>query len=181
MYRFGFPGILGCVNGTHIAILKPRREGHNFYNRKGYHSLNVMIICDAILKILSINANYPGSNHDSFIWRQSNIRNYLLQEFLANRIRGSWLIGDSGCMLEPILMTPFLNPQEKSPEARYNLSHIRARNTVERCIGVLKNRFRVLLQERTARYDPAVVGSLANTCATLHNVCVRFNMPLVDQ
>lgn len=36
MEKFGFPGVVGCIDGTHIAILKPQQEEeHNFFNRKG--------------------------------------------------------------------------------------------------------------------------------------------------
>lgn len=40
-----FPGVIGLIDGTHVALvpLEAARE-HNFINRKGYHSLNVMIV-----------------------------------------------------------------------------------------------------------------------------------------
>lgn len=40
MQKYGFPGIIGAIDGTHIAILKPHIDEHNFINRKGFHSLN---------------------------------------------------------------------------------------------------------------------------------------------
>lgn len=49
MNRLGFPATIGCVDGTHVAILKPVQDAHNYLNRKGYYSLNVQIICDADL------------------------------------------------------------------------------------------------------------------------------------
>lgn len=175
MEKFQFPGEIGAIDCTHIPILKPREEEHSFVNRKGYHSLNVQIICDANLKILGINSNFPGSNHDSFIWRQSQIRDFLLHNFHIG-MRRSWLIGDSGYPLEPILLTPFLNPAEGSPEAAFNWAHIRARNCIERCIGVLKMRFKCLSRERTARYTPNFMGKIVNACAVLHNLCLKCKL-----
>lgn len=35
-----FPGTIGAIDGTHIAILKPTADEHNFINRKGFHSIN---------------------------------------------------------------------------------------------------------------------------------------------
>lgn len=39
----GFPCVLGCIDGTHIGIQAPVEEEKNFVNRKGFHSLNVMV------------------------------------------------------------------------------------------------------------------------------------------
>lgn len=179
MEKFGFPGVIGVLDGTHVAILKPKAEAHNFYNRKGFYSLNTLLVCDANLKIISVNANYPGSNHDAFIWRYSAVRQFIQQDFLRNR-RRTWLLGDSGFMLEPFLMIPFRNPVDGTPQARYNIAHMRARNCIERYIGVLKSRFRCLLKSRVSRYNENFVGTLINVCSTVHNICLRFNVPLLD-
>lgn len=181
MEKFQFPGVVGALDGTHIAIVKPKEDEHNFINRKGFHSINVLIVCDANLKILFINANYPGSSHDSFVWRNSGLRQHLLHNHMLNVTRGAWLLGDSGYPLEPFVMTPIANAAVNSPEARYNDAHTRARNCVERCIGVLKTRFRCLLRERVARYDPQFVGKLVNVCAALHNMCLDHNLQLDEE
>lgn len=172
--RWGFPGCIGAVDGTHIPILKPRIEEHNFINRKGYHSINGQIICDHTLKIRSVNTNYGGSTHDSFIWRNSNVQQYL-RGLHANEER-CWLIGDSGYPQQRWLMTPFRNP-ENPPQERYNSAHILARNCVERCIGNLKMRFRCLHKERTARYEPQIVAKFIKVCCALHNICIEANIP----
>nr|XP_029707902.1 putative nuclease HARBI1 [Aedes albopictus] len=42
--KHGFPGVIGCVDGTHVRIFKPVSDiQHLYYNRKGFHSLNVML------------------------------------------------------------------------------------------------------------------------------------------
>lgn len=38
------PGVTMCVDGTHIKIFKPSVDTHLFYNRKGFYSLNAMIV-----------------------------------------------------------------------------------------------------------------------------------------
>lgn len=67
-----FPGVIGCIDCTHIAIFPPQVHNpvnpeHLYVNRKGYHSINVQLVCDWRLQILHINARYPGSTHDSYI------------------------------------------------------------------------------------------------------------------
>lgn len=47
--EYGFPGVCGCVDGTHIAIVAPKTNDdlypeHIYVNRKGYHSLNVQLV-----------------------------------------------------------------------------------------------------------------------------------------
>lgn len=179
MNRFHMPGVIGAIDCTHVAILKPALEEHNYINRKGFHSLNVQIVCGADLRIFSINANYPGSAHDAFIWRQSRVRTYL-HNLHVNGHERSWLLGDSGYPLEPFLLTPFNAPNENGPEYRFNLRHASARNVVERCIGVLKTRFRCLLKERSARYEPQFVGRIVNCCSVLHNMCIDNNVPVLE-
>jgi hypothetical protein len=43
MFIVGFPGVLGCVDGTFIRIQRPAENEPDFVNRKGFHSLNVMV------------------------------------------------------------------------------------------------------------------------------------------
>ncbi|KAK9745262.1 DDE superfamily endonuclease [Popillia japonica] len=131
MNQLNFPGVIGAIDGTHVAIMKPLNE-HNFINRKGYHSLNVQIICDSTMKVLNINANFGGSTHDSFIWRHSGIQRQM-QQLYRNGER-CWLIGDSGYPLQPYLLTPVLNAAPGTPEANYNAAHATARNIIERTI-----------------------------------------------
>ncbi|XP_067642567.1 putative nuclease HARBI1 [Eurosta solidaginis] len=66
--KAGFPGFIMCVDGTHIKITTPSKEDFLYYNRKGFHSINAMIVCDNEMRIRSIDARYPGCNHDSHIW-----------------------------------------------------------------------------------------------------------------
>ncbi|KAF2880862.1 hypothetical protein ILUMI_25317 [Ignelater luminosus] len=141
MDRFQMPGVIEAIDGTHVAILKPDFDEKNFISRKGYHSINVQIVCDPSLEILNINANCGGSSHDCFIWRQSSIKD-LLHNHYANGRKGVWLIGDSGYLLEPYWLTSFDQPEKDTPEAAFNSRHAAARNCVERCIGLLKTRFR---------------------------------------
>lgn len=59
MEKFGFPGVIGAIDCTHVAILKPQDQEHAFINRKGYHSLNVQIVCDANLLIIRDKCKLP--------------------------------------------------------------------------------------------------------------------------
>lgn len=73
-------------------------------------------------------------------------------------------------------MTPIANADEDSPSARYNNAHKKARNTIERCNGLLKSRFRCCLKSRQLHYSPAKAGFIINACAVLHNICIYYNV-----
>ncbi|XP_030752065.1 putative nuclease HARBI1 [Sitophilus oryzae] len=179
MAQFQFPGVIGCIDGTHVAIVSPKIDEHLYFNRKRYHSKNVQIICDANLIILNVKANYGGATHDSFIWRNSNVRTHMEQYYQRNH--NGWLLGDSGYPQEPWLMTPIRDMPRESPEGRYTAALARTRNCVERCIGVLKNRFRCLLKARVLHYEPFKAGQIVNAVCVLHNMCIMANLDLEDE
>lgn len=134
MQRFGFPGVIGVIDGTHVAILQPTEDEHLYFNRKNFHSKNVQIICDSNLLILNVNANFGGASHDAFIWRNSGVHRHLEQMYIGGNPR-VWLIGDSGYPLQPWLMTPVTHTVAGTPQRRYDDALTVTRNCVERCIG----------------------------------------------
>lgn len=75
------------------------------------------------------------------------------------------------------MLTPFPVTQPGTQEEHFNGHHSSVRSTVERCIGVLKKRFRCLLRYRTLEYAPEKAGQIINACAVLHNMCIRANLP----
>jgi len=68
--------------------------------------------------------------------------------------------------------------QPGTQEEHFNQRHSTVRSGVERCIGILKKRFRCLLRYRTLEYAPEKAGQIINACAVLHNMCIRANIPL---
>ncbi|RVE47351.1 hypothetical protein evm_007950 [Chilo suppressalis] len=144
--KFGIPAVLGCIDGTHVAIVRPTENEERFFNRKHFHSRNVMIICDADLNILSVDASFGGATHDSFVWQQHSIRSHLIA--LNDAGENVYLLGDSGYAQRVYMMTPIVGAAEGSPEEYYTKLHCSARNVVERTIGILKNRWRCLCTTR---------------------------------
>lgn len=78
---------------------------------------------------------------------------------------------DSGYPLELWLLTPILgSPAVQTPEAEFNKRHCFTRSILERCIGMLKNRFRCLQRYHSLHCDPDRARNIATACAILHNV-----------
>ena len=42
----GFPGVIGCVDSTHIRLQAPHENENDYVNRKDFHSINVQAISD---------------------------------------------------------------------------------------------------------------------------------------
>lgn len=87
--------------------------------------------------------------------------------------------GDSGYPLQPWLMTPIMHPVNNS-ERRYNRAHIKGRNVIERCNGVLKSRFRCLSRFRIMNLLPTAASNIINACAVLHNICIKNRLEFYD-
>lgn len=49
--KFGFPGIVGLIDGTHIQIVRPTKDEHLFFNRKMKHSINAMVVSFSFLNL----------------------------------------------------------------------------------------------------------------------------------
>lgn len=110
--------------------------------------------------------HWRGSTHDARIYRESSIK----RRFEENEFLGK-LIGDSGYPCTPHLLTPVLRPRTEE-ERRYNHQHIQTRNVVERCFGVLKQRFRILLEVMRGSY--ATIKAIIVACVVLHNLAILF-------
>lgn len=78
--------------------------------------------------------------------------------------------------MRPWLQIPINNPPPGTAEERFNNKLISVRNTIERCNGLLKNRFRCLLKHRVLHYTPQKSARIVNACAVLHNMCIENNV-----
>ena len=48
----GLKKVIGAIDGTHIKIKAPSKDGHQYVNRKGFHSVIIQGICDFQMKFL---------------------------------------------------------------------------------------------------------------------------------
>ena len=157
-------------------MIAPSIDEHLFICRKGYHAINTQGVMGPDGRFLNIVARWPGSTHDSFIWKNSS----LAREMSARRITGGWLLGDSAYALMPWLLTPVQNPTNRGEEA-YNRAHRSTCSVVERGLGMWKLRFRYLhktggcLMFSVERCLKVIVAT-----AILHNICIERNTPLPD-
>lgn len=61
-------------------------------------------------------------------------------------------------------------------ESRFNEAHSKARCTVERTIGILKARWKILCHDKRSRYSAEKLAKFSNVCTALHNMCIYFKV-----
>ncbi|CAK1596538.1 unnamed protein product [Parnassius mnemosyne] len=137
-------------------IKMPQSDVERNHVIAGFYS----VVSNANLEIVDIVAHWRGTTHDSRIFDESRIK----QRFEQSEFKGR-LLGDFGYVCTPYLFTP--NTQKKE---MYNRSHIKIRNTVERCFGVWKQRFRCLQLELNTKLVNTKVYIVA--LAILHNIAM---------
>uniref|UniRef100_UPI00398E983B putative nuclease HARBI1 n=1 Tax=Pristiophorus japonicus TaxID=55135 RepID=UPI00398E983B len=135
----GFPSVQGAINCTHVGQRAPLNHVELSMNRKGFHSLNVQLMCDHQRRILAVDARYPGSSHDSFILRQTSVPAI----FTGPNHDCGWLLGDNGYPQSTWLLTPLRNPRTAAKHDD-NDTHSDTRCIIEHCIRTLKQSFRCL-------------------------------------
>lgn len=65
--------MFGCVNDTHVKIQGPSEHESEFVNKKGYHSINVQLVCDSGINIINCVVKYSGNSHDTRILTESKL------------------------------------------------------------------------------------------------------------
>jgi uncharacterized membrane protein len=142
-----FPPIVwAAVDGTHILVTPPSKHETAFRNRHHSLSLNVMIVCGASGKIVSVRSSRPGSEHDSPIFESSDLFR-ILHEQGWRPIPNGIILADSAYKgTYPFMCTPFLDAAAIGDprKERFNECFRRARTKVECCIGQFKAKFPVL-------------------------------------
>ncbi|KIH69455.1 transposase, IS4 family [Ancylostoma duodenale] len=163
---FAVADVIGLIDGTLVPILTPTEDGFQYMSRKGYSCLNVCVICDAVGRILYVNCGFPGSVHDSTVWRNSTPGRMFAN---GDYIHGYCLLGDSGYANGEGIMTPFRpsSVREDYRKKRYNRKHSHIRCHVEMTISRLKARFPIL--NTNMRLFPEFAVKVILACAVLHN------------
>ncbi|KAH7932914.1 hypothetical protein HPB49_004893 [Dermacentor silvarum] len=96
LMRRNITNVVGCVDGTHVGIKAPSRSNPevvkaNCFTRKAHYALNTMVVCDADLRILDIDARFRGSCHDAHVWEKTALRRHFELGLLVED--GDWLLG----------------------------------------------------------------------------------------
>lgn len=170
----GFPNVIGAIDGTHIKIRSPPNDTVSYINRKGFPSLNVQLICDSRGLFTHCYAGEVGSLHDARVFRNSPVARFLEMPdvYFPN---DSHIIGDAAYAIHPHLLVPFRdNGHLSNRQKNFNYCLSSTRMAIERAIGQLKIRFRILL-DCLPLTDVKKIPEFIIACCVLHNICILQN------
>ncbi|CAH1993118.1 unnamed protein product [Acanthoscelides obtectus] len=167
--RFRFPTAIGALDCSHVKIEKPNLHGEEYINRKGEVTLNVQATCNAMYVFTSVDVSWPGSVHDSRIWKNSDVREVM------RRTQNIFLIADQGYGIEPWLMTPYREPVNIDVKKAYNKLLSKERVVIEQCFGQIKRRFPIL--KYCFRVKLTNVLDIIVACIILHNIAKALQDP----
>ena len=71
--KYGFPQAFGCVDGTHISIMQPTENPHDYFSYKQKHTINAQAICDWKGMFVDVEIKSRGSVHDGRVFGNSKI------------------------------------------------------------------------------------------------------------
>lgn len=173
------PGCIGIVDGTDIPIHKPKLADApaSWEGFKGVCQ-NAQIICDAKGYVTFVKAGLPGRMHDSPALQGTHIYD-MRHDMVA---RGKYLIADAGYALCPWLLTAFRETIAATDRRKlyYNRFLCGRRALIERVIGKIKGRFRILVG--VCRIKTMLrLSAIVTACCVLHNFCLRHNDLLPDE
>lgn len=167
--------MIGAIDGKHIAIECPSHGGSQFYNYKGFHSINLMAMCDAHYRFLYVDIGGFGRDNDASIFSSTDLYQHLDNNSLnvppPENFNGFELpyvvVGDEIFALKTWLMKAYPGRNLGEQEVIYNYRLSRARRTIENAFGILSCRWRIFRRPFKAKLD--LTDGIVKACVCLHN------------
>lgn len=131
-------------------------------------------VCDDKRKIRNLYLGYPGSVHDSRVYRNSP-----LSHMLEERCGNYFILGDSGYPLQKNLLTPYKDRGNLTRQQQnYNIKLSKNRYVIEHCFGMLKQKFRQLYHIKLR--DVTFIAHFIRAACVLHNIAIDDDFLLND-
>lgn len=178
----GFPRTCLAIDGSLFEIERPV-DYEGWYCRKLFPALNVQLVVDYKGVVRSFDFR-PGSANDKAVFNYSDFGKNI------DKIvpKGMHIVADAGYKLTRRVMIPYPITDDMEPdESLYNYLHSRTRITVERVIGMIKNRFRILKMPLNQKNQGATglpattqMARIVQSCIILHNIFCHLQDPFTS-
>jgi hypothetical protein len=166
---------------VHADLLSDVPNAGSYYCRKGYHSLNFQVCCDAERRITWTSAQFCGSTHDNVALENSQLGAILTNPEHPINKTDYWLAGDDAYKgvagKSDSILTPYPASRTYDDEKdAFNFYQSKLRIEVECCFGALVHRWGIL--QRKLQVDNLYkVNLLLSVVCKLHNVCMERKLP----
>ena len=179
--RWNFPNVIGAIDGKHVQMFAPARQGSSFFNYKKTHSIVPLGVCDANYKFTLVDIGDSGRQSDGSVYANSNL-GYAIENKLLNvpndakitdssKVLPYVFVGDDAFGLKRHMMKPysFLNLTKKKLVLNYRLS--RTRRIIENTFGICASRFRVFHRPIVAQVQKVITITKAIVALHKFNGC----------
>ncbi|XP_071636848.1 putative nuclease HARBI1 isoform X2 [Temnothorax longispinosus] len=170
----GFPKVIGALDGSHIKIRAPKEDAASYICRKQFHAIHLQAVCNAKSVFTHCYAGHVGSVHDARVFRSSTLARYIE---MPNKYFPSdtHIIADAAYAIHPHVIVPFRdNGHLTTFQKNYNFCLSSTRMAIERAFGLLKVRFRILL-DCLPLTNIKKIPQVILACCVLHNICILRN------
>jgi len=177
--RYNVAQCAGAIDGTHVEITVTNDKKQDYWCYKHYHSILTLMICDSNCRVLWLKPGIPGRSNDAGAFRHTDLHNLLQENRIFPRdtrpIRGQevpfYFMGDGAFRITPFMLKPFPHLTRDPEQLEYNKRHGFARQTTERTFGMVKSRWRRILNCCNIK-DEEIVNCAIISAFILHNVCL---------
>jgi len=142
--------------------------------RKQFHAIHLQAVCNMKSIFTHCYAGHAGSVHDARVFRNSALAHYIEvpNEYFPF---DTHIIADAAYAIHPHVMVPFRDNGHLTVfQKNYNFCLSSTRMAIERAFGLLKVRFRILL-DCLPLTDIKKIPQVILACCVLHNLCILRN------
>lgn len=169
-YTYGFPNVVGAIDGTSIILKVPDEQRIDFMTRKHVTAMNLTAVCDANKTYQYIVCGHSARSNDAHIFSSCSLaRDIFHNSTIPQQFH---IIGDAAYGNHVNVMAPFKGDNLPANKELYNTLHSSTRMVVERSFSDLKNRW---LRLKGLRNDPLFACDIIATCCCLHNIAIKNN------
>lgn len=166
----GVPGVIGAMDSCFITIKEPNVYGSHFLNRRKKYSVHLLAVCDPNNRFTYTEAGFPGSAHDSRVFRNTMLHHRMCTSpedlFPSN---SHHITGDALFQLSNHVLVPYRGKLTLT-QARFNSKLSQIRGVAESTFELLTRRFRRL---NYVDADLSRVPGIIIACCILHNIALQ--------
>ncbi|KAJ9565357.1 hypothetical protein OSB04_001323 [Centaurea solstitialis] len=169
---------IGCIDGTHIDACIPIADQMRYRGRKGVPTFNVMAVCDFDMCFTFVSVGWEGSAHDTRVFIHA-IETPSMN--FPKPPEGKYYTVDKGYPDRKGYLAPysriryhqsqFEHVLPTNAKEAFNRVHSSLRSCIERSVGVLKKRWKIL--SRMPRFSETIQIDVMMATFALHNYIRR--------